>query len=358
MEFSVNQQLLNQALSKIKSSLLSPSILKIKVSKSLIIAAMHEGCSTVVKIKDFKPVKEGVVTIDFDMLHQVLKGNSEIEIKSDDNQIHFKYGRCKGSLNLLEEISFEHKLSENIIELDDQSTIIFDYLDLLTLKDIKFGQDDAPISIDIESKNKLIELSCASHSEAVLIEKQVKTKSNLSTTLSPKMLKRIKTIVGKSSYKIGLDESTLSIFFEDKAMSITFSSPLTEMSPTSTDAIKNQKSNDFNESKNTVTVNAPDLIEYFSKLKTIAEPNNAIEITISKKGMHLCYTTSKGKIEDTLPIADKYKSSDDIFLVDYDLLSNNLSKFKDKLSFYFCKNTLWVNVRSTDIKINIMVALL
>lgn len=359
MEFSINAFVLIQALNKIKSALQTPSFIKIKVSKNIVLASEHEGYSVVIKLDNAKIKSTGNITLDFNIFSQVVKSNSEITFKGDDTKLDFEYGKCKGSINSLEEISFQHKTSDSLFELDSKSTLIFDYLDVLTLKDIKFGLDDAPISIDIESKNKILELSSATHSEAVLLSKKLKTSSNLSTALSPKILKRIKALVGKNNYKIALTESTLFIEFIDKVTLITFTCPLPEAEVTSTENIKYLKRKQLDSTKNFITVESKDLADYFSKLKAIVEPNNSIEMSVSKKGLNVIFTTSKGKVSDTLPSNSKsYKTDDTIFLIDYDLMQNNLSKLHGKIILYFCSKSLWIETEKDDTKIFIMVSLL
>lgn len=360
MEFSIAPNILQSAVSKIKAALTNPSFIKIKASKSLILASMSDGFSIVVKIKNFKSVKEGVVALDFETFAQSCKGSSEIKLSADENQLHYRSGNYKASINLLEEdVSFEHKVSDKFIELDSDSTTIFDFLDVLTLKDIKFKQDDAPISIELDSKSKLLELACASHSEAVLIEQKLKSKSNLSTSLSPKVLKKIKSVVGKEKYKLSLTESSLTLEFEDKNFSISLVCPVPETEVTGIENVKYFRSSEVEKCLARITINSKDLSDYFSKIKTIYEPNNIIKASVSKKGLSLKYVTSKGSIEDCLDKAfKKVKPYEKSFSLDYDLLFNNVNKLKDKITLYFCDRLLVIEIESTEIKFFVMVALL
>ena len=74
--------------------------------------------------------------------------------------------------------------------------------------------------------------------------------------------------------------------------------------------------------------------------------------------MKTIFTTSKGKIEDTIASTGKYKSSDETFLIDYDLMLNNLSKLTAEITLHFCSKSLWLSVPKDEVKILIMVALL
>ena len=82
-------------------------------------------------------------------------------------------------------------------------------------------------------------------------------------------------------------------------------------------------------------------------------------MSVSKKGLNVIFTTSKGKVSDTLPSNSKsYKTDDTIFLIDYDLMQNNLSKLHGKIILYFCSKSLWIETEKDDTKIFIMVSLL
>lgn len=360
MKFSIDGAVLHTALTKIKNVLGNTAYLKIKAGKSLMLASDCDGFSVLIKTKAFSLEEEGTVCVDFNTFFQSLKGNGKISFYSKDSQIEFSVGKYKAAIQLLEEeVSFDHRTASNHIELDENSTIIFEFLDSLIIKDIKFKGDDSPISIDLSAKSKSIELSSASYSEAVLIESSVKTKSSFTACLSPNVLRRIKSLVGKNSYKLSMSESTVAVEYEDKVLHVEFNSPLQEFSPTSTESIKYSKADQVNSCKNRVTVESKDLSEYFSKIKNIYEQNNPIEVTVSEKYLELSYSTSKGKIKDSVPKAfKKVKCDGSKFLVDYDLWVNNLSKLSDKVTLYFCSKALCMEVESSKTKFFIMVQLL
>jgi hypothetical protein len=360
MKFSIDGAVLHTALTKIKNVLGNTTYLKIKAGKSLLLASDCDGFSILIKTKEFKLEKEGTVCVDFNTFFQSLKSTGKLEFYSKDSQIEFSVGKYKAAIQLIEdEINFEHKGASNHIELDENSTIIFEYLDSLIIKDIKFKGDDSPVSIDLSAKSKTLELSSASYSEAVLIEASVKTKSSFTACLSPNILRRIKSLVGKNSYQISMSDSTVSVHYADKVLDIEFNSPLQEFNPTSTESIKYSKADQISNCKNRITIQSKDLSEYFSKIKNIYEQNNPVEVVLSEKYMELSYATSKGKIKDSIPKAfDKIKSDDSKFLVDYDLWVNNLSKLSDKITLYFCDKALCMEVESSKTKFFIMVQLL
>lgn len=356
MELSIKQSTLKNALQKIKVSLGAPTFVKLKAGKKLILASQLAGFSTVIIAKDCKIKEEGVVTLDFESLLSSLTATGDINLKADDLNFYYSYGRCKGNIALLDEIKFEHKKLEDAITLDNDAMQISDYLSLVTLKDIKFKLDDAPVSV-VLSKNHL-GLYAATSLESVIFEKEIKNKSKLETSISPKILKKIFDLVKPAKFNLALTEATAYVSCEDKDYEISFSAPLPESYVTSIDSIKMVMKEEIDSCKDYIYVESGDLKTYFSKLKAIADLPSSIDMEINKGELHLNYSATKGRITESIKAyKDKYKTTKKSFQLDYELMINNLQKLSGVLKLYFCERTLWIETVNKDEKFLVMVAL-
>lgn len=322
MQAKVGVKELSKAISQVKNLTGGEHVTLYTDKNGLHVAGSGKGTSVSLTLAA-EELKNGLITVGFDLLTVTLKGRKTVTLAVTGNQLTVKEGRYKGELTTLppEEVEVKSAKAEPIKITSENQKVLSSAIDLVSLNNI---YTDDPMYVWVISGKKALTVTCFDDFHMAHYHNVAANLGQINFQLSLQTFKTLNTLSNGKSYKLELSEGTLTAY-NDLFKAIM---PLTQAGDhMSADMVKDYLGALKTEGFFSVSAD---------KFKTLLENSVAaydgqstpLTIRPSKKaGLEIAIDGNFAKIKETIEATHKMK---DGVGVDPKLLADILTLVKDK----------------------------